>query len=288
MKMFNGYPLNNEFDIIYNKNSLDSVAAAKVLDNFSKLGGRMPKLIPLDNYGYFNLELKNDSFIIGFNKFKYCNTNLNVYYMGPYLNGDTLSSGNNCIEMIENFLNINIYINYNNVYPMSKDSIKDSIRYKYLLNNIYNMDFFNKKVNNMMLDIVSCQDISDNIIVRDNVNYYISAINQNIEKRCNFPNLFIKAINNNGYVYKIGIGNNLNNFDYLKLKEDIDGMISFNLSSTKDTVVKVFSKSVSIAKCIKDYLSNVGCVDKYNTLDNSSHGYMLLDINIKKLLSILE
>lgn len=288
MKMFNGYPLNNEFDIIYNKNSLDSVAAAKVLDNFSKLDGRMSKLIPLDNYGYFNLELKNDSFIIGFNKFKYCNTNLNVYYMSPYLNGDTLSSGNNCIEMIENFLNINIYINYNNVYPMSNDSIKDSTRYKYLLNNIYNMDFFNKKVNNMMLDIVSCQDINDNIIVRDNVNYYISAINQNIEKRCSFPNLFIKAINNNGYVYKIGIGNNLNNFDYLKLKEDIDGMVSFNLSSTKDTVVKVFSKSVSIANCVKDYLSNVGCVDKYNTLDNSSHGYMLLDINTKKLLSILE
>lgn len=284
MKMFNGYPLNNEFDIIYNKNSLDSVAAAKVLDNFSKLDDRMPKLIPLDNYGYFNLELKNDSFIIGFNKFKYCNTNLNVYYMSPYLNGDTLSSGNNCIEMIENFLNINIYINYNNVYPMSNDSI----RYKYLLNNVYNMDFFNKKVNDMMLDIVSCQDISDNIVVRDNINYYISAINQNIEKRCSFPNLFIKVINNNGYAYKIGIGNDLNNFDYLKLKEDIDGLVSFNLSSTKDTVVKVFSKSVSIAKCIKDYLSNIGCIDKYNTLDNSSHGYMLLDINIKKLLSILE
>lgn len=288
MKMFNGYPLNNEFDIIYNKNSLDSVAAAKVLDNFSKLDDRMPKLIPLDNYGYFNLELKNDSFIIGFNKFKYCNTNLNVYYMSPYLNGNTLSSGNNCIEMIENFLNINIYINYNNVYPMSNDSIKKSTRYKYLLNNVYNMDFFNKKVNDMMLDIISCQDISDNIVVRDNINYYISAINQNIEKRSSFPNLFIKVINNNGYAYKIGIGNNLNNFDYLKLKEDIDGMVSFNLSSTKDTVVKVFSKSVSIAKCIKDYLSNVGCVDKYNTLDNSSHGYMLLDINIKKLLSILE
>ena len=284
MKMFNGYPLNNEFDIIYNKNSLDSVAAAKVLDNFSKLDDRMPKLIPLDNYGYFNLELKNDSFIIGFNKFKYCNTNLNVYYMSPYLNGDTLSSGNNCIEMIENFLNINIYINYNNVYPMSNDSI----RYKYLLNNVYNMDYFNKKVNDMMLDIVSCQDISDNIVVRDNINYYISAINQNIEKRCSFPNLFIKVINNNGYAYKIGIGNDLNNFDYLKLKEDIDGLVSFNLSSTKDTVVKVFSKSVSIAKCIKDYLSNIGCIDKYNTLDNSSHGYMLLDINIKKLLSILE
>lgn len=288
MKMFNGYPLNNEFDIIYNKNSLDSVAAAKVLDNFSKLDGRAPKLIPLDNYGYFNLELKNDSFIIGFNKFKYCNTNLNVYYMSPYLNGNTLSSGNNCIEMIENFLNINIYINYNDIYPMSNDSLKNSTRYKYLLNNIYNMDFFNKKVNNLMLDIVSCQDISDNIVVRDNINYYISAINQNIEKRSSFPNLFIKVINSNGYVYKIGIGNNLNNFDYLKLKEDIDGMVSFNLSSTKDTVVKVFSKSVSIAKCIKDYLSNVGCVDKYNTLDNSSHGYMLLDINIKKLLSILE
>ena len=288
MKMFNGYPLNNEFDIIYNKNSLDSVATAKVLDNFSKLDGRMPKLIPLDNYGYFNLELKNDSFIIGFNKFKYCDTNLNVYYMSPYLNGDTLSSGNNCIEMIENFLNINIYINYNNVYPMSNDSIKDSTRYKYLLNNVYNMDFFNKKVNDMMLDILSCQDISDNIVIRDNINYYISAINQNIEKRSSFPNLFIKVINNNGYVYKIGIGNNLNNFDYLKLKEDIDGLVSFNLSSTKDTVVKVFSKSVSIAKCIKDYLSNIGCIDKYNTLDNSSHGYMLLDINIKKLLSILE
>lgn len=288
MKMFNGYPLNNEFDIIYNKNSLDSVAAAKVLDNFSKLDDRMPKLIPLDNYGYFNLELKNDSFIIGFNKFKYCNTNLNVYYMSPYLNGDTLSSGNNCIEMIENFLNINIYINYNDVYPMSNDSLKNSTRYKYLLNNIYNMDFFNKKVNNLMLDIVSCQDISDNIVVRDNINYYISAINQNIEKRSSFPNLFIKVINSNGYVYKIGIGNNLNNFDYLKLKEDIDGMVSFNLSSTKDTVVKVFSKSVSIAKCIKNYLSNIGCIDKYNTLDNSSHGYMLLDINIKKLLSILE
>ena len=288
MKMFNGYPLNNEFDIIYNKNSLDSVAAAKVLDNFSKLDDRMPKLIPLDNYGYFNLELKNDSFIIGFNKFKYCNTNLNVYYMSPYLNGNTLSSGNNCIEMIENFLNINIYINYNNVYPMSNDSIKKSTRSKYLLNNVYNMDFFNKKVNDMMLDIVSCQDISDNIVVRDNINYYISAINQNIEKRCSFPNLFIKVINNNGYAYKIGIGNDLNNFDYLKLKEDIDGLVSFNLSSTKDTVVKVFSKSVSIAKCIKDYLSNIGCIDKYNTLDNSSHGYMLLDINIKKLLSILE
>lgn len=288
MKMFNGYPLNNEFDIIYNKNSLDSVATAKVLDNFSKHSGRLPKLIPLDNYGYYNLELKNDSFIIGFNKFKYCNTNLNVYYMSPYLNGDTLSSGNNCIEMIENFLNINIYINYNNVYPMSNDSIKYSTRYKHLLNNVYNMDFFNKKVNDMMLDIVSCQDISDNIVVRDNINYYISAINQNIEKRSSFPNLFIKVINNNGYAYKIGIGNNLNNFDYLKLKEDIDGMVSFNLSSTKDTVVKVFSKSVSIANCIKNYLSNVGCVDKYNTLDNSSHGYMLLDINIKKLLSILE
>lgn len=288
MKMFNGYPLNNEFDIIYNKNSLDSIAAAKVLDNFSRLNGKQPTLIPLDNYGYFNLELKNDSFIIGFNKFKYCDTNLNVYYMSPYVNGDTLSSGNNCIEMIENFLNINIYINYNNVYPMSNDSIKNSTRYKYLLNNIYNMDFFNKKVNNMMLDIVSCQDISDNIVVRDNINYYISAINQNIEKRSSFPNLFIKVINNNGYIYKIGIGNNLNSFDYLKLKEDIDGMISFNLSSTKDTVVKVFSKSVSIANCIKNYLSSVGCVDKYNTLDNSSHGYMLLDINIKKLLSILE
>lgn len=288
MKEFNGYPLTDEFDIIYNKNSLDSVAASKVLDNFSKHSGRLPKLIPLDNYGYFNLELKNDSFIIGFNKFKYCDTNLNVYYMSPYLNGDTLSSGNNCIEMIENFLNINIYINYNDVYPMSNDSIKDSTRYKYLLNNIYNMDFFNKKVNNLMLDIVSCQDISDNIVVRDNINYYISAINQNIEKRSSFPNLFIKVINNNGYVYKIGIGNNLNNFDYLKLKEDIDGLVSFNLSSTKDTVVKVFSKSVSIANCIKDYLSNIGCIDKYNTLDNSSHGYMLLDINIKKLLSILE
>lgn len=288
MKMFNGYPLNNEFDIIYNKNSLDSIAAAKVLDNFSRINGKQPTLIPLDNYGYFNLELKNDSFIIGFNKFKYCNTNLNVYYMSPYLNGDTLSSGNNCIEMIENFLNINIYINYNDVYPMSNDSIKDSTRYKYLLNNIYNMDFFNKKVNNLMLDIVSCQDISDNIVVRDNINYYISAINQNIEKRSSFPNLFIKVINSNGYIYKIGIGNNLNNFDYLKLKEDIDGLVSFNLSSTKDTVVKVFSKSVSIANCIKDYLSNIGCIDKYNTLDNSSHGYMLLDINIKKLLSILE
>ena len=212
MKMFNGYPLNNEFDIIYNKNSLDSIAAAKVLDNFSRLNGKQPTLIPLDNYGYFNLELKNDSFIIGFNKFKYCDTNLNVYYMSPYVNGDTLSSGNNCIEMIENFLNINIYINYNNVYPMSNDSIKNSTRYKYLLNNIYNMGFFNKKVNNMMLDIVSCQDISDNIVVRDNINYYISAINQNIEKRSSFPNLFIKVINNNGYVYKIGIGNNLNNF----------------------------------------------------------------------------
>lgn len=288
MKEFNGYPLSNEFDIIYNKNSLDSVAAAKVLDNFSKHSGRLPKLIPLDNYGYFNLELKNDSFIIGFNKFKYCSTNLNVYYMSPYLNGDKLSSGNNCIEMIENFLNINIYINYNNVYPMSNDTIKNSTRYKYLLNNIYNMDFFNKKVNDMMLDIVSCQDISDNIVVRDNVNYYISAINQNIEKRCSFPNLFIKVINNNGYVYKIGIGNNLNNFDYLKLKEDIDGMVSFNLSANKDTVVKVFSKSVSIANCIKDYLSSIECVDKYNTLDNSSHGYMLLDLNIKKILSILE
>lgn len=288
MKMLNGYPLNNEFDIIYNKNSLDSIAAAKVLDNFSRLNGKQPTLIPLDNYGYFNLELKNDSFIIGFNKFKYCDTNLNVYYMSPYLNGDTISSGNNCIEMIENFLNINIYINYNNVYPMSKDSIKDSTRYKYLLNNVYNMDSFNKKVNDMMLDIVSCQDISDSIVVRDNINYYISAINQNIEKRSSFPNLFIKAINNNGYVYKIGIGNNLNNFDYLKLKEDIDGMVSFNLSSTKDTVIKVFSKSVSIANCIKNYLSNVGCFDKYNTLDNSSHGYMLLGINIKKLLSILE
>ena len=288
MKMFNGYPLNNEFDIIYNKNSLDSIAAAKVLDNFSRINGKQPTLIPLDNYGYFNLELKNDSFIIGFNKFKYCNTNLNVYYMSPYLNGDTLSSGNNCIEMIENFLNINIYINYNDVYPMSNDSLKNSTRYKYLLNNIYNMDFFNKKVNNLMLDIVSCQDISDNIVVRDNINYYISAINQNIEKRSSFPNLFIKVINSNGYIYKIGIGNNLNNFDYLKLKEDIDGLVSFNLSSTKDTVVKVFSKSVSIANCIKDYLSNIGCIDKYNTLDNSSHGYMLLDINIKKLLSILE
>ena len=288
MKEFNGYPLTDDFDIIYNKNSLDSVAAAKVLDNFSRINGKQPTLIPLDNYGYFNLELKNDSFIIGFNKFKYCNTNLNVYYMSPYLNGNTLSSGNNCIEMIENFLNINIYINYNDVYPMSNDSLKNSTRYKYLLNNIYNMDFFNKKVNNLILDIVSCQDISDNIVVRDNINYYISAINQNIEKRSSFPNLFIKVINSNGYVYKIGIGNNLNNFDYLKLKEDIDGMVSFNLSPTKDTVVKVFSKSVSIAKCIKDYLSNVGCIDKYNTLDNSSHGYMLLDINIKKLLSILE
>lgn len=288
MKMFNGYPLNNEFDIIYNKNSLDSIAAAKVLDNFSRLNGKQPTLISLDNYGYFNLELKNDSFIIGFNKFKYCDTNLNVYYMSPYLNGDTISSGNNCIEMIENFLNINIYINYNNIYPMSNDSIKDLIRYKYLLNNVYNMDFFNKKVNNKMLDILSCQDISDNIVVRDNINYYISAINQNIEKRSSFPNLFIKVINDNGYSYKIGIGNNLNNFDYLKLKEDIDGMVSFNLSSIKDTVVKVFSKSLSISKYIKDYLSTVGCVDKYNTLDNSSHGYMLLDINTKKLLSILE
>ena len=69
MKTFNGYPLSNEFDIIYNKNLLDSIAAAKVLDNFSRLNGKQPTLIPLDNYGYFNLELKNDSFIIGFNKF---------------------------------------------------------------------------------------------------------------------------------------------------------------------------------------------------------------------------
>lgn len=279
MKNFNGYPLDVKVDIIYNKNSLDSVIAAKVLNNYLIFNGRLPELISLDNYGYFNIELKNDSFILGFNKFKTSDKNLNVYYISPYLNGNTLSGGNNCIEMLENFLNINIYVEHGK-------SNDDPVRYNKLLDIIYNMDYFSKKTNNTILDIITCQDISDDIQVKGN-NYYVSTINQNIEKRYNFPHVYYIDMKDNDYSYKVAVGTELNNYDYLKLNSNIDGMVSFNLSTNGDTCVKVFAKSIEVSRVIKNYFEKLGCIDKYGTLNDSSHGYMLLDLNIKKLLSIL-
>lgn len=265
-KTFN-LPLNKTVNIRYGV-GLENSVVANILKTYlerEEFGSHYVLLTEEPTIEYLNTPpCDYDSFVIGLPK-KLGNVSHNTYYINPYIN-ETLGKGNSVVECLENFLNISIRI--------CNEWDTFDCNYVDLLNRVYKLDPLHKEE----LWLLNCQDCCDVKILPNEIRVYVNNLNK--DTYYNQKGTYL-TINGNMWL----LGSNLKPYTY---SDKVVGVISVEIPPKGNTCAKVFAKEENYARDAKEYLSNLGFIDTKGTLDNNTHGYMILnDVSIRSLLYML-
>lgn len=270
------YLVNNRVSIIYNRASFINKIAAYAIKVLSR---SRTNPLGLDYTDYYSTNIKMSSIIIGFKPKEEDTIKEHIYYLNPYIDTQAnLISGDNVVEMVENIFETPILLS-----PMTNTEY--TIDANNLYQGVYNFSFnsLGSANKDLLLDILYSTNIIESTYDKNKLHLVVGAID--MINRYKKPNWFKLHLSSNNFL--VMVGTSLSPYDYLKSNFPVDGLISFDISATKNSVIKFYTNSKIVAQYVKSYLQSHNMYDTIN--DSESHsGYMMCDINIRMLLNLLD